>query len=129
MLKEIELDAKASSQESLQKQKKVFGSFWSADGSGRAAKERLYPEPPPTKPPTRCFMELAVDGGETLGTVYFQLNETRCPRAAENFRCLCTGERGPELHYEGCLLHRVVKGFVVQARGGGRSHRVRPPGT
>lgn len=123
MLKEIELETKASSHESIQKQKKVFGSFWSsgagaggdAGAGARRAPERLYEDVGPRWAGTRCFMEFGFDGGESLGTVYFQLNNARCPRTAENFRCLCTGERGPELHYQGSLMHRVVKGFVVQA--------------
>lgn len=42
------------------------------------------------------------------------------PRACENFRCLCTGEKGlgkasgKPLHYKGVRLHRVQKGFVAQ---------------
>ncbi|PSC72208.1 peptidylprolyl cis-trans cyclophilin-type domain containing [Micractinium conductrix] len=42
------------------------------------------------------------------------------PKACENFRCLCTGEKGvgkasgKALHYKGVRLHRVQKGFVAQ---------------
>ncbi|CAG9464424.1 unnamed protein product [Pedinophyceae sp. YPF-701] len=42
------------------------------------------------------------------------------PKAAENFRCLCTGERGlgkasrKPLHYKGCAFHRIVKGAMMQ---------------
>jgi cyclophilin family peptidyl-prolyl cis-trans isomerase len=44
----------------------------------------------------------------------------QAPKAVENFRCLCTGERGKgkksgkPLHYQGTLFHRIVKGFVCQ---------------
>lgn len=44
----------------------------------------------------------------------------QAPKAAENFRCLCTGEKGKgkssgkALHYKGCRFHRIVKGFVAQ---------------
>jgi cyclophilin family peptidyl-prolyl cis-trans isomerase len=38
-------------------------------------------------------------------------------RTAENFRCLCTGERGGVLTLRGSLIHRVVPGFVLQVRG------------
>ncbi|KAL4452330.1 hypothetical protein ABPG75_007992 [Micractinium tetrahymenae] len=42
------------------------------------------------------------------------------PKACENFRCLCTGEKGlgkasgKPLHYKGVWLHRVQRGFVAQ---------------
>ena len=44
----------------------------------------------------------------------------QCPRACDNFKCLCTGERGKSkhsgkvLHYKGSSFHRIVKGFVMQ---------------
>eukprot|EP00656_Telonema_subtile_P056443 TRINITY_DN9016_c0_g1_i1.p1 TRINITY_DN9016_c0_g1~~TRINITY_DN9016_c0_g1_i1.p1 ORF type:complete len:143 (-),score=35.19 TRINITY_DN9016_c0_g1_i1:58-486(-) len=36
------------------------------------------------------------------------------PLSSENFRCLCTGERGPDLCYRGVPLHRVVKDGWIQ---------------
>ena len=44
------------------------------------------------------------------------------PRTAENFRCLCTGEKGkcaafgaPPLHFKGNASHRIVPGNILQA--------------
>jgi len=78
--------------------------------------------------PTAWF-DVSVDG-RALGRVTFELHTRQAPRACENFRCLCTGERGQgplskkPLHYRGVRFHRVIRGFMLQGgdivRGDGR---------
>jgi len=74
-----------------------------------------------SKAPKRCrvFFDIAI-GGDKAGRIVIELYPNIVPRAAENFRCLCTGERGMgattgyKLQYTGSGFHRVIKGFMVQ---------------
>ncbi|PUZ39625.1 hypothetical protein GQ55_9G342800 [Panicum hallii var. hallii] len=59
------------------------------------------------------FLDLNI-GGEYVGRVVIELFADKVPKAAENFRLLCTGERGNGLHYKGVPFHRVVPGFMCQ---------------
>jgi len=68
----------------------------------------------------RVYFDLAI-GGEAIGRVTMVLYADTVPKTAENFRALCTGEKGdcegkPEtpLHYKGCSFHRVIPGFMIQ---------------
>mmetsp|Transcript_32796 Transcript_32796/g.82723 ORF Transcript_32796/g.82723 Transcript_32796/m.82723 type:complete len:373 (+) Transcript_32796:91-1209(+) len=124
---ELERMGKERSQASVNKQKRVLGSFWANDGSYKHAmyEDVVGQEAQDKREDPVCFLQLSL-GDAPLGTVHIELFTKKAPKTCENFRCLCTGEKGVDehgvrLHYEGSLVHRVVKGFVVQ--GGDVVHR------
>ncbi|KAB2047374.1 hypothetical protein ERO13_A13G037900v2 [Gossypium hirsutum] len=67
----------------------------------------------------RCYLDISI-GEELEGRIIVELFNDVVPKTAENFRALCTGEKGigpntaVPLHYKGGRFHRVIKGFMVQ---------------
>jgi peptidylprolyl isomerase len=69
-------------------------------------------------PRPRVFFDMTV-GGSSAGRVVMELYADEVPRTAENFRALCTGEKGAgrsgkPLHYKGSSFHRVIPDFMCQ---------------
>jgi cyclophilin family peptidyl-prolyl cis-trans isomerase len=107
---------------------------------GRRRKEDAAASSSPFMPPSGegplCYLDFSVDG-TNVGRVVVKLYLDRAPLASENFRCLCTGEKGmgrsmKPLCYAGHRVHRIVPGFVVQmgdfTRGDGRGgESIYPP--
>ncbi|KAL7713183.1 Peptidyl-prolyl cis-trans isomerase [Entamoeba marina] len=61
----------------------------------------------------KVFFDITI-GGEKAGRITFELFNDITPKTAENFRCLCTGEKGNGLSYKGCGFHRVIPDFMLQ---------------
>ncbi|CAL9109235.1 unnamed protein product [Musa acuminata var. zebrina] len=80
------------------------------DGGDEAAEGKRNP---------RCYMDVSI-GGEMEGRIVVELFADVVPRTAENFRALCTREKGVgphtgvPLHFKGSCFHRVIKGFMTQ---------------
>ena len=70
-------------------------------------------------PLPRVFLDLAL-GREPIGRVTIELRADVVPKTCENFRALCTGERGRSartgtpLTYKGSTFHRVIPNFMCQ---------------
>jgi len=66
----------------------------------------------------RVFFDITI-GQKPAGRLVFELFADTVPKTAENFRALCTGEKGvgkegKPLHYKGCRFHRIIQQFMCQ---------------
>jgi peptidyl-prolyl isomerase H (cyclophilin H) len=62
------------------------------------------------------FLDVSI-AGVAVGRITLELFADLCPKTAENFRQLCTGEflqNDQPTGYKNCDFHRVVKDFMVQ---------------
>merc|ERR1711934_693285 len=60
---------------------------------------------------TRVFFDMTADGAP-VGKVVMELRNDVVPKTAENFRALCTGEKG--FGFKGSAFHRVITNFMCQ---------------
>ena len=63
------------------------------------------------KPLPRCFFDVYAEE-DFLGRIVMELRSDIVPKTAENFRCLCTGEKG--FGYKNSTFHRVIPEFMCQ---------------
>ncbi|XP_009772522.1 peptidyl-prolyl cis-trans isomerase CYP19-3 [Nicotiana tabacum] len=66
----------------------------------------------------KVFFDILI-GKAKAGRVVMELFKDKTPKTAENFRALCTGEKGigqlgKPLHYKGSVFHRIIPHFMCQ---------------
>jgi peptidylprolyl isomerase len=109
--------------------RELFDSVKAAEAALKTKEAALYggmfskaslsePEPAYDGPLPRVFFDLEI-GGEPAGRVEFELFAHKAPKTCENFRALCTGEKGlgvagVPLHYKGSSFHRIIPEFMLQ---------------
>ena len=75
------------------------------------------------------FLEIAING-KVIGRLTFELFEETCPKTCENFKALCSGEKGMSylsgkpLNYKNSKIHKIFPDYLIQGgdftRGDGR---------
>ena len=79
-----------------------------------------------------CFLDISISS-RLVGRLVIELRTDLAPKTAENFRCLCTGEKGwgregKKLHYMDSIFHRIIPGFMCQGGDFGGLHGLRERG-
>eukprot|EP01024_Parvocaulis_polyphysoides_P065253 TRINITY_DN7607_c1_g2_i1.p1 TRINITY_DN7607_c1_g2~~TRINITY_DN7607_c1_g2_i1.p1 ORF type:complete len:356 (+),score=45.45 TRINITY_DN7607_c1_g2_i1:25-1068(+) len=78
----------------------------------------LESELPDTTITSKVYLDIKIED-KNCGKIVIGLYGNEVPKTVENFRCLCTGEKGVgeqgvELNLAGSKFHRIIPGFMAQ---------------
>ncbi|CAK0891924.1 unnamed protein product [Prorocentrum cordatum] len=96
----------------------VYALFTMLQGGGGASGSLSLADALEAEGNARVFMDVQIGDAEP-GHVEFVLFAKHYPKTAENFRALCTGEKGKgqsgkDLTFKGSVFHRIIPGFMCQ---------------
>ena len=70
--------------------------------------------PPLTINPLNPKVYMNIKIGEKIKKIKIELFKNIVPITVENFKCLCTGEKGEKLNYKGKIFDKLIKNFIIK---------------
>ena len=84
---------------------------------GRFSKDIYYNQFSPKKERNKenplIFFDIKI-GDKEPKRIEIELFKDKVPKISENFRCLCTGEKGYKIHYKGSKFNKVIRNFITK---------------